>query len=74
MNGIQEKKASGKYWNRLLDAMVTMIKYKKRTIDHAIYIKVLYDGTVSYISVYTDVVINTNNNEAEFTELRRVFE
>ena len=46
----------------------------KKTIDHYIYIKVFYDGTVSYIKVSTDDVINTNNNETEFTGLTRVFE
>ena len=40
MNGIQVTKPSGRKWNRLLDAVVTIINYKKRTIDHNIYIKV----------------------------------
>ena len=50
------------------------MKYKKRKFDHAIYIKVLYDVTVSYIIVYTDDVLNTTNNETEFAELRIIFE
>ena len=54
--------------------MVKIIKYKKITIDHAIYIKVFSDGTVSYPTVYTDDVFNTNNNETEFNELKREFE
>ena len=68
------KKSAGQKWNILLDAMVTSIKYNKRTIDHAIYIKVFSDGTVSYITVYTDDVLNTTNNNTEFHELTRVFE
>ena len=36
MNGIQGTKTSGRQWNRLLDAVVAIIKYKKSTIDHAI--------------------------------------
>ena len=36
MNGIQGKKPSGKKWNRLLNAVVTILKYKKITIDNAI--------------------------------------
>ena len=51
-----------------------MIKYKKITIDHNIYIKVFNDGTVSYLTVSTDDVLNTNNNETAFPELTRVFE
>ena len=51
-----------------------MIKYKKSTIDHAIYIKVLSDGTVSYLTVTTDYFLSTTNNETEFPEPRRVFE
>ena len=40
MNGIQGKKKAGREWNHLLDTMVTIIKYKKIAMDHAIYIKV----------------------------------
>ena len=36
MNGIQVKKPDGQQWNRLIDAVVTMMKYNKSTIDHAI--------------------------------------
>ena len=43
MNGIKGKKLSGHQWNRLLDAVVTVLKYKESTIDHAIYIKVFSD-------------------------------
>ena len=74
MNGIQVTKPAGRQWNWLLDATVTIIKYNKRKIDHNIYIKVLSDGAVSYLIVSTDDVLNTTNNETEFTELRIVFE
>ena len=74
MNGIQVTKPSGRQWNRLLDAVVIIIKYKKSTIHHAIYIKVFYDLTVSYLTFSTGDILNTTNNETEFTELRRVFE
>ena len=47
---------------------------RKTTIDHGIFIKVLYDGTVYFRTVFTDGVINSNNNNTAFTELRRVFE
>ena len=73
MNVIQGTKPAGRQWNRLLDAVVTIIKYKRRTIDHTIYIKVFTDGTVSYITVSTDDVINTINNETAFPELTRFF-
>ena len=69
MNGIQGTKPAGQQWNRLIDAVVTIIKYKKRTIDNAIYIKVLSDGIVSYLTVSNDYVINTTNNETSFPEL-----
>ena len=52
--------------------MVTILKYKKSTIDHYIYIKVFTDGTVSYLTVYTDDVLSTTNNEKSFPELTRV--
>ena len=73
MNGIQGTKPSGRQWNRLLDEVVTILKYKKSTIDHAIYIKVFTDGTVLYLKVSTNDVINTNNNKTEFPELKIVF-
>ena len=53
--------------------MITIIKYKKSTIDHNIYFKVFTDVIVSYLTVSTDGVINTTNNETEFPELKRVF-
>ena len=73
MNGIQGTKPDGRKWNRLLDAVVTIIEYKKITIDHAIYIKVFDDGTVSYLTVSTDDVLNTTNNENSFPELTILF-
>ena len=54
--------------------MVIIIKYKKITIYHAIYIKVFSDGTFSYISVSTDDVLNNTNNKTAFPEPRKVFE
>ena len=74
MNGIQGTKPAEQQLNRLLDAVVTIIKYMISTIDHDIYIKFFSDGTVSYIKVCTDDVLNTANNETEFTELTNVFE
>ena len=65
INIIQGTKPVGQKRNRLLDAVVTMIKYKIRKIDHAIYINVFYDGTVSYLTLSTDDILNTNNNETE---------
>ena len=72
MNVIQGTKKFRQQWNQLLDAVVTIFRYKKITIDRAIYIKVLSDGNVSYLTVYTGDVLNTNNNETFFTELIRV--
>ena len=63
MNEIQVTKPAGRQWNILLDAAVTILKYKKSTIDHAIYTKVFTDGIVYYITVSTDDVIDTNTNE-----------
>ena len=68
------KKPSRIQCNRLLDAVVTIIKYKKSTIVYDIYIKVFTDVTVSYLTVSTDDVINTTNNETAFPELTLVFE
>ena len=45
MNGIQGTKPSKRQWNRLLDAVATILKYIINPIDHAIYIKVLSDGS-----------------------------
>ena len=63
INGIQGTKPSGRKWNKLFDAVVKIVKYKKITIDHDIYIKVFTYGTVSYPTVSTDDIINTTNNE-----------
>ena len=53
MNVIQGKELSVRQWNRLLDAVVTVLKYKKSTIYHSIYIKVFTYGTVSYVTFST---------------------
>ena len=73
MNRIQGTKPAGRQWNRLLDAVVTIINDKNSTLDHAICIKVFTDGTVSYLTVSTDDVINTTINKTEFPELTRFF-
>ena len=52
-------------WNLILDSVVTILKYKTIIIYHAIYIKVLYNGPMSYITVSNHDVINTTNNETE---------
>ena len=70
INGIHGTKPARWQYNQLLDEVVTIIKYKKITIDHAIYIKVFSGGTVSCLKVYTDDVLKTTNNETEFPELR----
>ena len=54
--------------------MVTITKYKKIKIDHAIYIKFFSDTTVYCIAVSTDDFLNTNNNETKSPELRIFFE
>ena len=73
-NGIQGKNPSGRQWNRLLDEVVTVMKYKRIVIDNGICIKILPDGTISYITVSTDDVTNTTNNVIYFSDLRKVFQ
>ena len=43
-------------------------------MHHTIYIKVFSDGTVSYLKVSTNNILNTINNETSFIELTRGFE
>ena len=73
MNGIQGTKTAGRQRNRLLEAVVTIINYKKSKLDNYIYIKVFTDGTVSYLTVSTDDVLNTTNHENAFPEPTIVF-
>ena len=47
------------------------MKFNKTTIDHEISIKVFSDGTVSYLTVYTDGIFNTTNNDTAFPEPQR---
>ena len=51
--------------------MVIINKYKKIITDNAIYIKLFFDVSVSYLTVSIDDVLNNNNNETVFTEFRR---
>ena len=73
-NGIKGNKSAQKKCNQLLDSLVTIMKYKKNTIYHAIYIKVFYYVTVPYLKVSTGDVMSTNNNHTSFTELRNRLE
>ena len=73
INGIQGAKPARRQWNILLDAVVTILKYKKSTIYHNIYIKVFTYGKVSYITVSIDNFLNTTNNDNTFTEIPRLF-
>ena len=50
------------------------MKYKKRTIYHAIFIKVFSDGNISYLTVYTDDIMNTTSNDTDFPETRKLFQ
>ena len=63
MNITQGTKPALQQWNILLDAVVTILKYNKITIDQAVYIKVFSDEIVSHLTVSTDDVLNTTNNE-----------
>ena len=74
MNGIKGTNPAGIQLNPLLDEVVTILKYNKITIDHAIYIKVFSDWTLSYLAFSTGVVLNTTNNDTSITELIKVFE
>ena len=58
-----KEKPYGIQCNRLLDAVVAILKYKKITMDHAIYSKVFNYGKMSCITVSTYDVLNTTNNE-----------
>ena len=53
--------------------MVTILRYNNSTLYHDIYIKVFTGVTVSYLTVYTDDVINNTTNDTAFPELTRVF-
>ena len=68
LNGIKGTKPAVRKRNRLLDTVVTILKYKKITIDHAVYIKFFSDVTVYYLTVYTDDVLNTTNSKTSFLE------
>ena len=72
MNGVKGTNPDERKWNRLLDSVVKIIKYKKSINDHTIYIKVFTDGTMSYLKVSNDDVLNTTNNKTSFPELTRV--
>ena len=64
-----KKTPAGQQWIRILDTVVTIIKYNKSTIDHYLYIKLFSDVTLPYLTVYTDDFLNTTNNERSFSEL-----
>ena len=51
-----------------------MMKYKKITVNNAIYINIFYDGTVSYLTVSTGDVLDIINNDTDFSGLKNVFE
>ena len=74
MNIIQGNNSLGWQRNQPLHEVVKILKHKKTTIGHAIYIKVFSDGTVPYITVSTDDVLDYTNKETDFIELRHVFE
>ena len=57
------KNSTKRQCNQLFDELVTILEYKKNTIDHAIYIKVFFDVTMYYLLVSTDDYLNTINNK-----------
>ena len=68
---VREQKPTGRKWNQLIDAVVTILKCKISIIYHAIYIKVLSDEKVSYILFSTEYVINNTNDETESEKLSK---
>ena len=62
MSVIEGTKPARRQHNQPLDEVVT-IKHNKSTINHAIYIKLFSELTVSCIMVSTDDVLSTTNNE-----------
>ena len=74
VNWIQGTKPSGWKLNRFLDAVVTIMKYKKIKNDHSIYIQAFCGVIVSSLTVSNGDVLNTNKNEKSFTDLRIFFE
>ena len=59
---IQGTKPAQKQCNQLLYAVVAIPKYKKSTIYRSIQIRVFSDGTVSYLTLSTDNILDTTNN------------
>ena len=47
----------------ILDAVVKINNFNKRTIYNAICIKLFYDGAMFYLTASTDDFINITNNE-----------
>ena len=58
MDEIRGTKLAGQKLNQLLDIVVTILKYKKITIYHAIYIKVFSNLTVSFLT-FIQMVFST---------------
>ena len=74
MNEIQGTNIERRQWNKILNALLTLLKHQKITIDHAIYIEVFYDGNSYYLRVTTDDFLNDTNTETAFTEPIKVFQ
>ena len=51
--------------------MFSILKYNTSIINYAIYIKLFSGVTVSYLTVFTDDVINTMNNETALNKITR---
>ena len=68
---VQGTNLEARHWNSHLDAVVKIILHKRITIDHVIYVK-HYHGTISYITVFMDDVLNTTNSCETFVELKHV--
>ena len=71
---MQGTKPARQQWNQILDSVVTILKYKKITIYHVIYIKEFYGGILYDLTVSNDDVINTTTNQTVFPKLRRKYE
>ena len=74
MNGIQGTNTSGYKCKRLLDAVFTVMTYTKITVFIVRKFAVFYDGTISYLTVYTGDVLNNNNNELYCSIIIKLFQ
>lgn len=63
-------KQAPRAWNKRIDSFLTQTGFRKCTVEHGVYIKVISNSDVLLLCLYVDDLVITGSNETEIEKLK----